>query len=229
MGIFGKKQEDGTTPQGQHADNQVAGMVAPVQSVSAPQDSIDGVLSSSDNGIQDLMNPGVPPVQDQPVEDTASSYIMADPQTPQNNPEDNQASPQPQEEAPQSEDYIEAEVLSEEQSQPEPAEEPPVHAEPIQITEPVDVPSTHPLPSGTPNDLTEIREKALKDLSPLVSHLDQSPEERFHTAMMMLQATDDHSLVKTAYEAAQEITDEKAKAQALLDIVNEINYFTQKS
>jgi len=46
--------------------------------------------------------------------------------------------------------------------------------------------------------------------------------------MMMLQATDDHSLVKTAYEAAQEISDDKAKAQALLDIVNEINYFTQQ-
>jgi hypothetical protein len=45
--------------------------------------------------------------------------------------------------------------------------------------------------------------------------------------MMMIQAADDESLVKSAYEAAQKITDEKVRAQALLDIVNEINYFTQ--
>jgi len=44
---------------------------------------------------------------------------------------------------------------------------------------------------------------------------------------MMIQAADDQSLIKDAYEAAQNINDEKARAQALLDIVNEINYFTQ--
>ena len=34
-------------------------------------------------------------------------------------------------------------------------------------------------------------------------------------------------LVKEAYETATKITDEKEKAQALIDVVNEINYFTQ--
>jgi hypothetical protein len=43
----------------------------------------------------------------------------------------------------------------------------------------------------------------------------------------MIQASDNESLIKTAYEAAQQITDEKVRAQALLDVVNEINYFTQ--
>jgi hypothetical protein len=46
--------------------------------------------------------------------------------------------------------------------------------------------------------------------------------------MMMIQASDDQSLIRTAFEAAQKISDEKARAQALLDIVNEINYFTQQ-
>jgi len=45
--------------------------------------------------------------------------------------------------------------------------------------------------------------------------------------MMMIQAADNRDLIKTAYAAAQAITDDKAKAQALLDIINEINYFTQ--
>ena len=75
--------------------------------------------------------------------------------------------------------------------------------------------------------LLDIKQKALSQLSPLVSQLDQTPEEKFRTTMMMIQATDNQDLVKDAYAAAQEISDEKSKAQALLDIVNEINYFTQ--
>lgn len=58
-------------------------------------------------------------------------------------------------------------------------------------------------------------------------HLDQSPEEKFRTTMMMIQASDNQDLITTAYEAANQITDEKARAQALLDVINEINYFTQ--
>lgn len=77
------------------------------------------------------------------------------------------------------------------------------------------------------NDLINIKQQALTQLSPLVGHLDQTPEEKFRTTMMMIQASDDASMIKAAYEAAQSIGDEKARAQALLDIVNEINYFTQ--
>jgi hypothetical protein len=44
----------------------------------------------------------------------------------------------------------------------------------------------------------------------------------------MIQAADNKDLIKVAYEAAQAITDEKIKAQALLDVINEINYFTQQ-
>lgn len=97
-------------------------------------------------------------------------------------------------------------------------------------------PTSAPAPaSSTPspdaavdtNDLIDIKQHALTQLSPLVSHLDQDPEEKFRTLMMMIQASDDHSKIKEAYAAAQAITDEKTRAQALLDIVNEINYFTQ--
>lgn len=79
------------------------------------------------------------------------------------------------------------------------------------------------------DDLLSIKQNALQQLNPLVQHLDQSPEEKFKTTMMMIQASDDQSLIKVAYETAGQITDEKARAQALLDIVNEINYFTQQS
>ncbi len=87
-----------------------------------------------------------------------------------------------------------------------------------------------PAASGTPkpaDDLLDLKEQALHNLQPLVGHLDQSPEEKFKTTMMLIQATDNSALVKEAYEAANHIPDEKIRARALLDVVNEINYFTQ--
>lgn len=80
---------------------------------------------------------------------------------------------------------------------------------------------------NVPHELIDIKQKALTDLMPLVDQLDQTPEDKFRTTMMMIQASDDQSLVKRAYEAAHAIENEKVRAQALLDIVNEINYFTQ--
>jgi hypothetical protein len=103
---------------------------------------------------------------------------------------------------------------------------PPAPAAPI--VEPVSAPVA---PAATTNDddnLLDIKRQALQQLTPLIDRLDQTPEEKFRTTMMMIQASDNNSLVKQAYEAAQQITDENARAQALLDIVNEINYFTQQ-
>ncbi len=86
-------------------------------------------------------------------------------------------------------------------------------------------PSMTPMDNG--GDLADIKQQALQQLSPLVGHLDQTPEEKFRTTMMMIQASDNSELIKDAYAAAQQIGDEKARAQALLDVINEINYFTQ--
>lgn len=99
---------------------------------------------------------------------------------------------------------------------------------PVAQPEPTEQPSVLPLEAvKSTDDLAAIKQQALMQLSPLVDHLEQTPEEKFQTTMMMLQATDDQTLVKPAYEAAQAIADEKVRARALLDIVNEINYFTQ--
>jgi hypothetical protein len=96
---------------------------------------------------------------------------------------------------------------------------------PPTINNPTDAPA--PSTNGD-DDLASIKQEALQQLSPLVSHLDQSAEEKFRTTMMMIQASDDKSLIKTAYDAAKSIIDEKARAQALLDVINEINYFSQQ-
>lgn len=78
------------------------------------------------------------------------------------------------------------------------------------------------------DNLLDIKNEALHDLSPLVDKLDLDTTEKFKTVMMLIQASDDQTLIPKAYELAKNINDEKAKAQALLDVVNEINYFTQK-
>lgn len=83
--------------------------------------------------------------------------------------------------------------------------------------------------TSSPTDLLDIKNEALHDLSPLVDKLDLEAEEKFKTVMMLIQASDDQTLIPKAYNLAKAITDEKAKAQALLDVVNEINYFTQKN
>lgn len=82
--------------------------------------------------------------------------------------------------------------------------------------------------SGDNNNLMDIKKEALMELSPLVHQLDQSADENFETFMMMIQASDNKSLIPQAFEAAKNISDDKKRARALLDVINEINYFNQK-
>jgi len=106
---------------------------------------------------------------------------------------------------------------------PQPATQSEPDSAPI-IAPTVVAPTTTPPPTG---DLAEIKQKALAQLSPIVGRLDQTPEEKFRTTMMLIQASDNQDLVKEAYAAAEKIEDEKARAEALLAVVNEINYFAQ--
>lgn len=87
--------------------------------------------------------------------------------------------------------------------------------------------STAAAGSGS-NDLHELKLTVLHELSPIVDQLEQSAEEHFRTLMMMIQSAEDQSLLPQAYDAALKIEDKKVRAQALLDVVNEINYFTQQ-
>lgn len=94
-------------------------------------------------------------------------------------------------------------------------------------TPPTDASQTPAAPAAGDDGLIDIKQQALQSLAPLVNELDQTAEEKFKTTMMLIQASDNSHLIKEAYSAANEIKDEKVRAQALLDVVNEINYFTQ--
>lgn len=237
MGIFNKQQTDQPYQDGYTQD-----AAAPVQP--AP---IDGVIAQPAPVTTDDSSSQFPIQSAPPLDNTASNevgdYIMTDPpiepsssvpaeaaqdEAPANDGSSYAQDPAQEPTVPPADTQVANETLSDNavSNQPEPeqaATSSDDDAAPITVRTSADTSQ-----GGELDELATIKQEALKQLAPLVPHLDQSPEEKFHTAMMMLQATDDPTLVKPAYEAAQAIPDEKVRAQALLDIVNEINYFTQQ-
>lgn len=101
--------------------------------------------------------------------------------------------------------------------------------EPAPAPEPAVEPSysaTTPAMSGN-SDLESIKKEALGELRPLVDKLDVNPEEKFDTYLLLLRSTDDKALIAPAHDAAKAITDESRRAQALLDIIKEIDFLSQ--
>ncbi len=90
------------------------------------------------------------------------------------------------------------------------------------------VTATTPVVGTGLDTIEQIKISALQELRPLMQHIDLSPEERFEKYLMMLRASDDKDLIQPTYEAAQKITGEKLRAQALLDVINEINYLSSQ-
>ncbi|MDB5180375.1 MAG: hypothetical protein JWO54_133 [Candidatus Saccharibacteria bacterium] len=82
-----------------------------------------------------------------------------------------------------------------------------------------------PAPSS---DLESVKKDAIQELRPLIDHIDLPPEEKFDTYLLLIRSTDDATLIAPAHTAAVSITDEKRKAEALLDIIKEIDYLSKK-
>ena len=99
----------------------------------------------------------------------------------------------------------------------------PAAPEPVVPTPTVSAPA--PATAADPA-LDTIKQTALNELRPLVDKLDVSPEEKFDTYLLLLRSTDDKTLIAPAHDAAVAIVDEARRAQALLDIIKEIDYFS---
>lgn len=78
-------------------------------------------------------------------------------------------------------------------------------------------------------NLDNIKISALQDLRPLVDKLNVSNEEKFDIYLLLLRSSDDNTLIQPAYEAARNIKDETKRANALLDVIKEIDYFNSKN
>ena len=108
----------------------------------------------------------------------------------------------------------------------------PAAAQPSQVPPAIQAPPAAPVveiarpASADSGDLEDIKKDALTELRPLVDKLDLAPEEKFDTYLLLIRSTDDRSLIAPAHDAARAITDETRRAQALLDIIKEIDYFS---
>lgn len=115
-----------------------------------------------------------------------------------------------------------------------------VPAAPASLDTPLEAPTVTPTPEAVPdfstlpqpteesNPLDAIKSDALNELRPLIDRVDLPAEEKFDTYLMLIRSTDDSSLIGPAHAAAQAISDEKRKAEALLDIIKEIDYLSRK-
>lgn len=100
--------------------------------------------------------------------------------------------------------------------------------EPDVTPEPVAAPVVEPpvLPTLGGDDLTGVKQEALSELRPLVDKLNIPAEEKFDTYLLLLRSTDDKTLIEPAHETAKLIEDESRRAQALLDIIKEIDFLS---
>jgi hypothetical protein len=87
-------------------------------------------------------------------------------------------------------------------------------------------PTVSPLTPAADSSLDSIKKDALVELRPLVDKLNLSPEEKFDTYLLLIRSTDDKALIAPAHEAAKGIADETKRAQALLDIIKEIDFLS---
>lgn len=115
--------------------------------------------------------------------------------------------------------------ISSDQTADEPATAPAAPFFPTPSTSP-DTPTTSG--SAATGPLADIKKDALLELRPLVDKLNVSAEEKFDTYLLLIRSTDDTNLIGPAHEAAKAITDETRRAEALLDIVKEIDYLSQQ-
>jgi len=102
---------------------------------------------------------------------------------------------------------------------------------PAPAVPPVAAPTVAVSPTGAPalsSGLDEIKHDALNELRPLVNKLNLSPEDKFDTLLLIIRSTDDASLLPSAHAAAKSIVDETRRAQALLDVIKEIDFFGQQ-
>lgn len=105
-----------------------------------------------------------------------------------------------------------------------PAPEPAIAEPPLEV--PPLPPSSQPVDTSA---LDSIKKDALSELRPLVDKLDLPADEKFDTLLLIIRSTDDESLVSAAHAAAKAIEDDGKRAQALLDVIKEIDYFASQA
>lgn len=90
------------------------------------------------------------------------------------------------------------------------------------------VSTTEPAPAQLSPELDSLKKDAVAELRPLVDKLNLPADEKFDTLLLIIRSTDDQSLLPAAHDAAKAIGDDAKRAQALLDVIKEIDYFANQ-
>lgn len=84
------------------------------------------------------------------------------------------------------------------------------------------------LTSAAPTDLEALKRETIAELRPLVDKLNIDPADKFDALLLMIRTTDDGSLLADAHKTAMQISDDSRRAQALLDVIKEIDFFSSR-
>ena len=101
---------------------------------------------------------------------------------------------------------------------PEPALAPEVN-----LTPEAPAPETPAPEINTNLNMRQIKESALRDLVPLLDHLNLTPDQKFNIYRDMFENLRDYTVLESAYNAAREIPDEEERAKALLYLIESID------
>ena len=101
---------------------------------------------------------------------------------------------------------------------PAPAAEAPLAPAPAPVTE-------QPITESAPQALSmgQVKTAALRDLIPLLDHLNLPPVQKFSLYRDIFEELRDYTILEPAYHAAREIPDEHERAEALLYLVESID------
>ena len=101
------------------------------------------------------------------------------------------------------------------------------------VPEPAPAPAPEPMPMMPepapapvePQGLNmhQVKEAALRDLFPLLSHLNMAPAQKFNIYRNIFENLRDYTVLDAAYRAASEIPDDTERAEALLYLVESID------
>ncbi|MBO4276603.1 hypothetical protein J5491_02795 [Candidatus Saccharibacteria bacterium] len=125
---------------------------------------------------------------------------------------------------------------------PAPAPEPIAPIPPMPQTAPAPMPAPEPMPqpaapayepafapapkfnmpAGNLN-MHQVKEAALRDLVPLLDHLNMNPSQKFNIYRNIFEDLRDYTILEPAYRAATEIPNDQERAEALLYLVESID------
>jgi hypothetical protein len=74
------------------------------------------------------------------------------------------------------------------------------------------------------DSLEDAKRQAMEALTPLLAELEVGPERKFALSMSAIRLTNNKDLVQGALQAALAIPENGPKAEALLELVTEIDY-----